>query len=105
LSVWLERPPSTGVASTIHPSSLPRAVSVAMAPMAWPISPCHPAQALGAASLPGQGGEPVPQAAVAMTSQPASEVTPSRAWMTARVTGSASDTWGAIPTGGRHGAS
>jgi hypothetical protein len=39
LSVWLERPPSTGVASTIHPSSLPRAVSVAMAPMAWPMSP------------------------------------------------------------------
>lgn len=49
--------------------------------------PCHPAQA---------------QVAVAMTSQPAAEVTPSRAWLTARVTGSASDTLDAIPTGGRH---
>jgi len=102
--VSLDRPHSTGVESATHTSSAHSVVSRANAPITQRIVSGKARNRLLYPDCCGRYGNNPRRCAWAWRIHRASEVNPSSACITASVTSSASDSFGAIPTGGRHGA-
>src|SRR3984957_3401149 len=105
LAVSLERPHSTGVESTTQTSSAHRLVPAARTRMQCRISPAAGRSRLLYPGCCGRYGNRCLRWACAYRTHRASEVNPSSACSTARVTSSASLSWGAMPTAGLSGAS